>query len=672
MQFLHPGFLWGLLALAIPIIIHLFHFRRYKKVYFTNVRFLKELKDERNARRKLRNLLVLVMRLLAVAALVFAFAQPYIANKERNVERKLISVFVDNSYSMNALSQDVPLIDKAKRKAEQIIKAYSETDRFQLLSHDYSGVTSRILTREEALEQLENIEITASIKDIDVIVQRMSQSFKDMRGEKRGYILSDFQKNITDLPSDVDTTLDIQFLPFQSVQNSNISIDTAYLISPTPLLNQPNPLIVTLTNRGNEDVDNIRINVLQNGQSKPSGNVDIQAGKTTVDTIALSFTEAGNHDISLEVNDYPIQFDDVYNLNAYIDEDGKILNIYSGGSNRYLQALFNGVPEMKLDQAISSNVNYNEFDQYSLIILDDLNQISSGLINQLSDYVSKGGNVVVFPSKNGGKESYNQLLGRLGCNPIKQWEDSPREVLNINTDEFVFSKVFAKLSKNISLPTTKGNYSFSTFAANGAESILRYRDGSPFVSKYKKSQGQVFVCASPLDRTINPLVENAEIFVPMIYKMSLSQGAQQMNAFTLGQTNSFTIKNPANQNEILYEVSGDDVFIPQQTDQGNVTQITIGEEVADAGFYDVLLDDTPVKRLAFNFNRKESVMDFFSVDELKDNFSGRASIIDVSNDENLARIIKEKEEGIFLWRLFLIIALVFLALETLILRFWKE
>ena len=97
MQFLYPTFLFALAALAIPIIIHLFHFRRFKKVYFTNVRFLREVKEETSARRKLRNLLVLLMRCLALAFLVFAFAQPFIP-RETDVKKgeKAISVFVDN------------------------------------------------------------------------------------------------------------------------------------------------------------------------------------------------------------------------------------------------------------------------------------------------------------------------------------------------------------------------------------------------------------------------------------------------------------------------------------------------------------------------------------------------------------------------------------------------
>lgn len=104
MQFLFPVFLFALAALAIPVIIHLFYFRRFKKVYFTNVKFLKEVKEETSARSKLRNLLVLLMRMLAIACLVSAFAQPFIPQKNTEVEKgtKAVSVFIDNSFSMQA------------------------------------------------------------------------------------------------------------------------------------------------------------------------------------------------------------------------------------------------------------------------------------------------------------------------------------------------------------------------------------------------------------------------------------------------------------------------------------------------------------------------------------------------------------------------------------------
>ncbi|MCB0819631.1 MAG: BatA domain-containing protein, partial [Bacteroidetes bacterium] len=70
MKFANPQFLWALFSLIIPILIHLFHFRRFKIVYFTNVRFLRELRKETQSRSRIRKLLILIARCLALSALV--------------------------------------------------------------------------------------------------------------------------------------------------------------------------------------------------------------------------------------------------------------------------------------------------------------------------------------------------------------------------------------------------------------------------------------------------------------------------------------------------------------------------------------------------------------------------------------------------------------------------
>jgi uncharacterized membrane protein len=135
MQFLFPNFLWALGLLAIPVIIHLFYFRRYKEVYFTNVKFLKELVEETASRNKLKNLLILLSRLLALAALIFAFAQPFLNNEnQKDLGSSAVSIYVDNSWSMNAKSTEISLFQLAKKKAFEIINAYTDADKFQIIS----------------------------------------------------------------------------------------------------------------------------------------------------------------------------------------------------------------------------------------------------------------------------------------------------------------------------------------------------------------------------------------------------------------------------------------------------------------------------------------------------------------------------------------------------------
>jgi len=175
MQFVNPLYLFGLLAIAIPVIIHLFNFRRFRRVYFTNVRFLQELKQQTQKQSQLRHLLILAMRILAVASLVMAFAQPYIPFSEqlsKKASRNAVSIFVDNSFSMEATGTNGTLLDESKLKAREIASAYKSTDLFQLLTCDFEGRHQRLVTRDEFLNMLEDVKISPSVHSFSEIVRR--------------------------------------------------------------------------------------------------------------------------------------------------------------------------------------------------------------------------------------------------------------------------------------------------------------------------------------------------------------------------------------------------------------------------------------------------------------------------------------------------------------------
>src|SRR5476651_2511732 len=106
MQFIYPAFIFGLLSLAIPFIIHLFHFRRYQKVYFSNVQFLKNIQQKQSSRKNLKRRLILASRMLALMFLVLAFSKPFIPSGHAQTSNKqhTVSVFIDNSYSMQTVN----------------------------------------------------------------------------------------------------------------------------------------------------------------------------------------------------------------------------------------------------------------------------------------------------------------------------------------------------------------------------------------------------------------------------------------------------------------------------------------------------------------------------------------------------------------------------------------
>ena len=146
MKLLYPEFLWALIALSIPIIIHLFNFRKFTKVYFSNIELLKEVKLETKSKSRLKHLLILLIRLLLVTFLVFAFAQPYIpVENEKQHGDATVAVYIDNSHSMDTKGENGYLLDLAKEQAILIAEGYKATDRFQIITNDLEARHQRLV-----------------------------------------------------------------------------------------------------------------------------------------------------------------------------------------------------------------------------------------------------------------------------------------------------------------------------------------------------------------------------------------------------------------------------------------------------------------------------------------------------------------------------------------------
>ena len=130
MNFLYPQFLYGLLALSIPVIVHLFNFRRTKRIQFSNNLFLKNIKEVSTAKRKLKHYLTLAARLLLVLFLVLAFAQPFIPGIKESLKNDLVYIYLDNSYSMsNEVAPDLTSLDQGIGFIEELIEIYPQNTR---------------------------------------------------------------------------------------------------------------------------------------------------------------------------------------------------------------------------------------------------------------------------------------------------------------------------------------------------------------------------------------------------------------------------------------------------------------------------------------------------------------------------------------------------------------
>ena len=213
MRYQNPQLLLALFTIAIPIIIHLFNLRKYKTVRFSSIRFLKEIKQAKRSYSRLKNLLILLSRILAITFLVLAFAKPFIPSKEQETEIvKNIFFYIDNSFSMESVSADGILLDIAKNKAVKIANEYDTESNFYLITNEFSAKHSRMFSKAEIGSIIQQVEVSSHYKSLTEIISRQ-QSLNKQNRNTQMYVLSDMQKS---------TFLDEEFIKTDS--NLNILI----------------------------------------------------------------------------------------------------------------------------------------------------------------------------------------------------------------------------------------------------------------------------------------------------------------------------------------------------------------------------------------------------------------------------------------------------------------
>ena len=678
MKFVYPEFLWALVAILIPVIIHLFYFKRFKKVYFTNTRFLKEIKEETTHKNKLKNLLVLIARILAIAALVFAFAQPYIPAGD-NVKQgsKGVSIYVDNSFSMQAVSGDVSLLDNAKKIAKDIITAYPDNTVFQVLTNKLYGSEQKWINKENALERIENIKLSPAVKKFKNIAKRQASAFdKTSVDNKYAFWISDFQKSVFDLaPDDIDTTIDYNLVMLQPVREKNISVDSCFLADPVPVVNHTNELLVKITNNSGEDVTDIPVNLNYDGQNYPAGKVDIKAHSSVLDTIKIRIKKKGWNSAKISIIDYPVVFDDEYYVCFEVPEILNILEINNTGkATAAVKALFDNSDMFSYDVADINHINYAGLDNYALIILNDITSISSGLAGALQEAVYNGANVLIFPAPGASINSINAFLNKIKGNVLLEYKNQPNTADRINENEFVFKDVYENSRKTIKAIHTKAYYKISRFSNSNSYPVIKFKTGDSFLERTKYGLGNVYLAAVPLQEDISDLLKNPAVFVPLLFNIAISADMNRKLAYVIGKDKIIGIKAVKLDDTKPVKIKNENSeFIPKQIVVNKRLKIDVDDQIQKPGIYVCTTGDKVLKTLAFNYDRTESRLDYVDEANLKLKFGEIFNIYGPEDKrKDFGQLIKEKQSGKELWKVFILLALLFLLLEILLLRFWKN
>ncbi len=674
MQFVFQSFLWTLVLLSIPVIIHLFYFRKYQKVLFTNVHFLKELVEETATKNKLKNLLILIARLLAISALILAFAQPFFSgNQKTRKQSQAISLYLDNSWSMNANSEEGLLIQEAKRKAKDVILSYSDNDRFQIITNELEGKHQRFVAKVDAVSLLEEIQCGPAVQSLSKVVGRIKQCYLNAKLDQGDiYLISDFQSSICDLETiDHDSLFHIYLIPVQSIQENNLSVDTAYFATPVLLPGQTNSLIYKVSNYGISDAEDIRSSYVLNDQEYPVASLNIDAGKSIVDSISVNFTTNGWQKIIVKIKDYPIQFDDQYFLSCKTENEINVLLIYAKEVPSLLLKAFESIPFFKISALPQSNVDYNKFRENQLIVLCELTEVSSGMASELSKGVSEGINVLIFPVAELIPSNYSSLQSILGLPELKDFDRNKKEAMKVDLEADVFQDVYTNAKAQIKLPSTTGQYSFT--GGRPSEKIISYRDGSAMLSRFVIDKGSIFLSAAPLDVQYNELSKSAEVFIPLLFKAGTSSGKRQNYSYdlTANPVIPWTISGSSIKEDLYLNLSGPDEFIPSIRTVNNQVLIEVYDQIKKSGIYDLKNQGELLGAIAFNDSRKESNPEVLDLNALEKKYGSFAKLIHNEANQDFTSTIESEKAGTPLWWWLLIFAFIFLMLETLLIRIMK-
>ena len=674
MRFLYPNMLWGLLALLIPIVIHLFNFRRHKLVYFSNTAVLRSIQQENAKTRKLKYLVTLLLRCLFIAALVLAFAFPYRPEKQLNVNtaESLVGVYIDNSMSMKGQSQRTTMIEDARQSARDLVHKLNPSNRYLLMTNSFEVQNEYPMNQEEMLDQLDRMNPDGVPVPMGEVMDRF-----EMLSKQHGFatstlfVYSDFQQNTFDLSAaKADTTMQVVVVPMIPEFKSNLYIDTVWLASPIVQAGLTNDLMVRIVNQGDKEVKGMPVNFTMNGVMAASTTVDLEKNGTAEVEMQFVVENNGKQRCSVSLIDHPIIFDDTYDFMLSVKPSLSVVELGTESSNCAM--IFEDDEQFRYTLMEPSRFDLGAIAQAQLLVVNETAKLNETLQQTLLDAVTEGASLMVFPSVDDPKDN-RYLYQRLGLTMMEA-DTNATSVEDLALQHAFFSDMVLDLPQHPDLPKVKRHL---RLRSNGMPTpLLTLKNGDPLLLTESVGKGQAFVMATALSPKWSDFADNA-IFVPMMVKAAFMGGKMGRLSYTIGKDKMLVLNDMSLEGDHRFLFANDDrsfEMMPASEVRNGKVYLYLNDNLPAAGFYEVLVNDTVNRVTAWNESRVESKMDFVEREEVSKAFGKAgfdvAAVLDTS-DFATADLVEAMAHQSSQWKLFALIALIALLGEVLVLRFWK-
>ncbi|WP_430400491.1 vWA domain-containing protein [Flavobacterium sp.] len=642
MQFKHPEILYFLFLLVIPILVHLFQFRRFKKEFFTNVKLLKEIQIQTRKSKSIKKWLLLATRLLLLAALIIAFAQPFFNAKDAvNKENELV-ILLDNSFSMQAKGAKGELL---KRSIQELLESFPENQTFSLLTNSEVFWDTDIKSIQK---ELQNLDYAPTSFELDALINQIE--LKKPNSSKDYMIISDGISVTSEKINTISENNEIYWLQPKAEKSVNISIENATI---TEVSDAFYTLEVVLKAFGTVE-NEIPLTLYNNDKAIAKTQVTFEKSEQKIKLSIPKKEMAGR----IVIQDNSLQFDNVFFFTIQSHEKTNVAIIGEVSKNKFLHRIYTNEDFVTYETTLEQ-LDFNRLENQQTIVLNEVKEISQALQTNLVSFYEKGGNVIVIPSTESNLESLNGLSKKIGNVTFSNPSKTEKQITKISFNHPVYKNVFEKNVTNFQYPKVNSNF----IVSKNSSPILQFEDAEIFISSVTNKLGTVYFFASAINKT-NSNFQNSPLIVPTFFNMAMGNDTKDKLAFTISENETKIIDADLKKDEVVSVSNESNSFIPMQQILSNKVKLTFGDYPEQAGNYNVKQKDKLITSLSFNFPRNESDVTLQSTLN-NDNFAKINSVDEVLND------LHTKRTDTVLWKWFIITTLLLLLIELLIQKFVK-
>ena len=656
MTFLNPAAFWGLFLIAIPIIIHLFNFRKVKKLYFSNVAFLQAVKSQSSSKSTLKKLVVLLLRILAIIALVLAFAQP-VSNLRHKDISKSKGFYLDNSLSMGRRAANGnDLLTESILMMPSLLPNRESNLQVAFSSTDFDAYHRPVLNKNliENLAELVLSNQSVSVDQVQSKLHRIDPSISEL------IILSDFQKSSFAQLSKVlaDSTIQFYLYKLRADNATNLFIDSVILDNPIGLPTK-NSIGARVTNSGLEDASGVLLKLFRDGRQLASFTESFPSNNSTWINIELPVNDALSGNYELEIEDNAYTFDNKFHFVIDVFKHPIVYQVFDKKANASIRAVYANKDYFEHQMAEIGQVSVGEMLKADLVVLDHLHEIPAWLVNQLDGF---GGSVLVFPGENMNVSGLNALSSSL----ISMSSDTSQyELSNSSLQHPFFQSVFSQSDEKANMPWVKQKLAL----IKPQESILKTAMNTTALGRFNEN---TFVFSSPLtDRFTN--FQKHGLFLPLMYKISLASRKSPVLAHGM-KDRLVEIENDSMLTTGSVKLNGGGMaVVPSVYSMDNKMFIEIPSVLEKPGFYVLTNKGDTLRTLAFNLSSVESHLAVIADKDLYHLAEGRDNVnLEIVEDvEAFSDRVTSEREGFPLWKYALVLALAFLTIELTLLRLFR-